>query len=63
MDPQKLGPRILLNGSGPITEAMGAAKILAWPYPHMLLPTEFTAAKARPVLTVGVLVCSDFCRH
>ena len=29
---------------------------LAWPYLHMLLPTEFTAAKSRPVLTVGVLV-------
>lgn len=34
----------------------GAAKTLAWPYLHMLLPTEFTAAKSRPVLTVGVLV-------
>lgn len=44
--------------------AIGAAKTLAWPYPHMLLPTEFTAAKARPVLTVGVLIVYSYlCGH
>ena len=43
---------------------MGAVKTPAWLYPHMLLPTEFTAAKARPVLTVGVLtVYLYLCRH
>ena len=38
---------------------MGAAQTLAWPNPHIYVPTKSIAAKARPVLAAGALVrCS-----
>ena len=36
--------------------AMEAAQTLAWPHAHVYMPTEPTAAKARPVSAVGALV-------
>ena len=39
---------------------MGAAQTLAWPNPHVYVPTKSTAAEARPVSALGALiVCSD----
>ena len=36
-----------------------AAQTLAWPNPHVYMPTKSTAAKARSVSAVGALVHSD----
>ena len=35
------------HGSGPVMGEMGAAQTLAWPNPHVYVPTKSTAAKAR----------------
>ena len=41
---------------GPTVGAMEAAQTLAWLTPHMYLPTDPTAAKARPLPAVGAPV-------
>ena len=41
---------------GPALGAMEAAQTLAWPSPHIYVPTKPTAAKARPVPAAGTLV-------
>ena len=44
--------------SGPVVGAMGAAQTLAWPTPHVYVPTKPRAAKARPIPPAEALVLS-----
>ena len=44
------------RGSGSAVGVMGTAQTLAWPNPHMYVPTKFTAANARSILAVGAVV-------
>ena len=39
---------------------MGAALTLAWPNPHVYVPTKSTAATTRPVLSMETGTCCVF---
>ena len=41
---------------GPAVGAIEAPQTQVWPYPHVYMPTEPTAAKARPVLVAKAVV-------
>ena len=43
----------------PAVGAMAAAQTLAWPNPHVYIPTKPTAAKARPIPSIEALVRLD----
>lgn len=60
IDPLKSGPMIIVShGSGPIVGSVcGISETLAWSN-WCLYMSKSTVAKARPILTTGVLVPSD----
>ena len=44
------------QGFGTIVGTMGSALTLAWPNPHVYVPTKSTVAKTRDSLVAGVLI-------
>ena len=40
-------------------KAVEAVQTLAWPSPHIYMPTKSTADKPSPITSAGTLVCSD----